>query len=50
MTENRTFAFIKSDKKLIKLFKYNRDHNSPYSYGIIQEKHVAKTMEFIILD
>ena len=32
------------------LTKYNSDHNIPYSKGIIQEKHVAKTMEFIILD
>lgn len=32
------------------LTKYNSDHNIPYSLGIIQEKHVAKTMEFIILE
>ncbi|MFS4472966.1 DUF2255 family protein [Chryseobacterium sp. T20] len=32
------------------LTKYNSDHNIPYSQGIIQEKHVAKTMEFIILE
>ena len=30
------------------LTKYNTGHNIPYSQGIIQEKHVAKTMEFII--
>ncbi|RLJ32464.1 uncharacterized protein DUF2255 [Chryseobacterium sp. 7] len=30
--------------------KYNSGHNIPYSQGIIQEKHIAKTMEFIILD
>ncbi|TZF98476.1 DUF2255 family protein (plasmid) [Chryseobacterium panacisoli] len=32
------------------LAKYNTGHNIPYSRGIIQEKHVAKTMEFVILD
>ncbi|MCW1962217.1 DUF2255 family protein [Chryseobacterium viscerum] len=32
------------------LTKYNTGHNIPYSQGIIQEKHIAKTMEFIILD
>ncbi|WPO88918.1 DUF2255 family protein [Chryseobacterium sp. HR92] len=32
------------------LTKYNTSHNIPYSQGIIQEKHIAKTMEFIILD
>lgn len=32
------------------LTKYNSEHNIRYSQGIIQEKHVAKTMEFIILD
>jgi len=32
------------------LTKYNTGHNIPYSQGIIQEKHVARTMEFIILD
>lgn len=32
------------------LTKYNSDHNIKYSKGIIQEKHVAKTMEFIILE
>lgn len=32
------------------LTKYNSSHNSPYSQGIIQEKHIAKTMEFIILN
>ncbi|MGX5684477.1 DUF2255 family protein [Chryseobacterium cucumeris] len=32
------------------LTKYNSDHNIPYSQGIIQEKHIAKTMEFIILE
>lgn len=30
------------------LTKYNSDHNIKYSKGIIQEKHIAKTMEFII--
>lgn len=32
------------------LTKYNTGHNIPYSQGIIREKHIAKTMEFIILD
>jgi len=32
------------------LTKYNSDHNIQYSRGIIQEKHVVKTMEFIILE
>lgn len=32
------------------LTKYNTGHNIPYSQGIIQEKHIAKTMEFIILN
>lgn len=32
------------------LTKYNSEHNIQYSQGIIQEKHVAKTMEFIILE
>ncbi|CAI8787141.1 DUF2255 family protein [Chryseobacterium sp. IT-36CA2] len=32
------------------LTKYNSGHNIKYSKGIIQEKHVAKTMEFIILE
>ncbi|WP_426482865.1 DUF2255 family protein [Chryseobacterium sp. R2ACT005] len=32
------------------LTKYNTGHNIPYSQGIIQEKHVARTMEFVILD
>ncbi|RXM38945.1 DUF2255 domain-containing protein [Chryseobacterium sp. CH21] len=31
------------------LTKYNSGHNIQYSQGIIQEKHVTKTMEFIIL-
>lgn len=32
------------------LTKYNTGHNIPYSQGIIQEKHVARTMEFVVLD
>lgn len=32
------------------LTKYYTAHNIPYSQGIIQKKHVAKTMEFVILD
>ncbi|WP_454045830.1 DUF2255 family protein [Chryseobacterium sp. Marseille-Q8038] len=32
------------------LTKYNSDHNSPYSQGIVQDKHIARTMEFIIWD
>ncbi|MBB6330122.1 hypothetical protein HNP24_001072 [Chryseobacterium sediminis] len=32
------------------LTKYNTGHNIPYSRGIVQEKHVVRTMEFIILD
>jgi hypothetical protein len=32
------------------LTKYNSYHNIKYSQGIIQEKHIAKTMEFIILE
>ncbi|REC42689.1 DUF2255 family protein [Chryseobacterium pennipullorum] len=32
------------------LAKYNTGHNIPYSQGIIREKHMAKTMEFIIWD
>ncbi|UKB77585.1 DUF2255 family protein [Chryseobacterium sp. MEBOG07] len=32
------------------LNKYNTGHNIQYSQGIVQEKHAAKTMEFIILD
>ncbi|MDR3025579.1 DUF2255 family protein [Chryseobacterium sp.] len=32
------------------LTKYNTGHNIPYSQGIIHEKHVVRTIEFIILD
>ncbi|MDW9379380.1 DUF2255 family protein [Chryseobacterium sp. JV558] len=32
------------------LTKYNTGHNIPYSQGITQEKHIARTMEFIIGD
>lgn len=32
------------------LTKYNTPRNLKYSKGIIQEKHVEKTMEFIISD
>lgn len=32
------------------LTKYNTVHNRKYSKGIIQEKHIERTMEFIIRD
>lgn len=30
------------------LMKYNSEHNMEYAKGIIQTKHIEKTMEFII--
>ncbi|AZA76469.1 DUF2255 family protein [Chryseobacterium sp. G0186] len=32
------------------LTKYNTGHNRKYSKGIIQEKHIERTMELIICD
>lgn len=50
-------AFVPEDKNLISgkinnayLVKYNSEQNIPYVNGIIDEKHMAKTMEFIIVD
>jgi hypothetical protein len=32
------------------LAKYNSDHNIKYAIGIIEDKHVEKTMEFIVCE
>jgi hypothetical protein len=32
------------------LAKYNSEHNIKYAQGIIEEKHVEKTLEFIICE
>lgn len=50
-------AFIPKDNKVITekinnayLAKYNSPHNIEYAKGIIEEKHVKKTMEFFIVE
>ncbi|MGE8553364.1 MAG: DUF2255 family protein [Chryseobacterium jejuense] len=32
------------------LTKYNSEHNRKYAIGIIEDKHIEKTMEFVIGD
>lgn len=41
---------LTSDINAAYLTKYNTDSNLKYSKGIIQQKHVEKTMEFIICE
>ncbi|MGH1517117.1 DUF2255 family protein [Chryseobacterium sp. JK1] len=41
LTEEINQAYLK---------KYNSDHNTPYSKEIIREKHIARTIEFVILE
>lgn len=50
-------AFIPKDNKVITekinnayLAKYNSPHNIEYAKGIIEKKHVEKTMEFFIIE
>lgn len=32
------------------LEKYREPHNIPYAQGIVEEKHAAKTMEFVVAE
>ena len=51
--ENRTFAFIKTDKKLVKLFFEDISiirGLGNYVEVYIENRHIERTMEFIIGD